>query len=151
MRIELAVADDAPAILELQKVCYQSEESLHDDYFIPPLRQTLENLQAEFDNKIILKAVESGRIIGSVHSYAKEDVCYIERLIIHPNSQKKGIGKKLLGSVESIFLSARRFQLITESKSIKNIALYNSMGYRSLREEPLSDRVTLLYMEKVIY
>jgi len=151
MQIELAVVDDAPTILELQKLCYQSEAAIYDDYSIPPLQQTLESMREEFENKIVLKSVESDRIIGSVRSHVKEDTCYVERLIVHPDFQNRGIGKKLLGSVESIFLSARRFELFTGDRSLKNIALYSSIGYRETKREPLNDRVILVYMEKVIY
>ena len=151
MKITLADVADAQTILELQKQCYQSEAALYDDYSIPPLRQSLESLRDEFEKKIVLKAVESGRIVGSVRAHVKDDTCHVERLIVHPDFQNKGIGKKLLGSVESIFLSARRFELFTGEKSVKNISLYSSFGYRELRKEPLSDRVTLLYMEKVVF
>ncbi len=151
MRIKLAVAGDASAILKLQKLCYQSEAAIYDDYSIPPLHQTLESMREEFKDKVVLKAVQSRRIIGSVRSHVKDDTCYIGRLIVHPDFQNKGIGKKLLGSVESIFLSARRFELFTGDRSLKNIALYSSFGYRELRREPLTDRVTLVYMEKVVY
>jgi ribosomal protein S18 acetylase RimI-like enzyme len=151
MRVKLAVVADAPAILELQKLCYQTEAALNDDYSIPPLHQTLESMREEFEKKVVLKAVESGRIVGSIRAFVKDDNCYVQRVIVHPEFQNKGIGKKLLGSVESIFLSARRFELFTSEKSAKNLALYASIGYREFRREAMNDRVTLVYMEKVVY
>lgn len=151
MRIKLAVVEDAATILQLQKLCYQSEAAINNDYSIPPLTQTLESLRGEFENKVVLKAVDSGRIIGSIRAFVKEDTCYVERVIVHPEFQNRGIGKKLLGSVESIFLSARRFELFTSEKSEKNLSLYASIGYREYKREPLNDRVTLVYMEKVVY
>ena len=151
MRVKLAVVEDASAILDLQKLCYQSEAAIYDDYSIPPLQQTIDSMRDEFENKVVLKAVESGRIIGSVRAFVKDDTCFVERLIVHPEFQNKGIGKKLLGSVESIFLSARRFELFTGEMSAKNLALYGSMGYREFKREPLSGRVRLVYMEKVVY
>lgn len=158
MEIVLAEASDAREILELQKLCYQSEAALNDDDSIPPLRQTLESMTEEFEKKVVLKAVErvvktaeQERIIGSVRAFVDGDTCYVGRLIVHPDFQNRGIGKKLMGSVESIFLSARRFELFTGEKSAKNIALYASIGYREFKREPLSPNVMLVYMEKVVY
>ncbi len=147
MRVKLAVAEDASAILDLQRLCYQSEAAIYDDYSIPPLQQSIDSMRDEFENKVVLKAVESGKIIGSVRAFVKDDTCFVERLIVHPEFQNKGIGKKLLGSVESIFLSARRFELFTGEMSAKNLALYGSLGYHEFKREPLSDRVMLVYME----
>lgn len=47
LRADLA---DAVAILELQKRAYQQEAALYDDWTIPPLTQTPDQINAEFDN-----------------------------------------------------------------------------------------------------
>lgn len=41
----VAVSEDAAAILALQKLAYQSEARLYDDYSLPPLTQTLPEMQ----------------------------------------------------------------------------------------------------------
>ena len=43
-----ALLADAAAILDLQHLVYQSEAALNDDYTIPPLTQTLPELEADF-------------------------------------------------------------------------------------------------------
>lgn len=58
--------EDAKVIPGLQKLAYTSEAQLYHDYFIPPLVQTLENLEAEYQTHIILKLVKDRVIIGSV-------------------------------------------------------------------------------------
>jgi len=151
MRIALAVVKDAEAILELQKLCYQSEAAINNDYTIPPLTQTLESMREEFDAKVVLKAIEKSRIIGSIRGFVKDDTCYVGRVIVHPDFQNRGFGKKLLGAIEMVFQRARRFELFTSGRSEKNLALYASIGYREFKREPQNDRVTLVYMEKVVY
>ena len=42
--------------LNLQKIAYQKEAILYDDWDIPPLTQTFPEIQAEFGNKVFLKA-----------------------------------------------------------------------------------------------
>jgi predicted NUDIX family phosphoesterase len=50
MKIERALIEDAPAILALQKLAYQSEARIHNDYSIQPLTQTLDELGSEFES-----------------------------------------------------------------------------------------------------
>ena len=151
MRIALAVVKDAEAILELQKLCYQPEAAINNDYTIPPLTQTLESMREEFENKVVLKAIEKGRIIGSIRGFMKNETCYVGRVIVHPDFQNQGHGKKLLGAIEMVFQRARRFELFTSARSEKNLALYAKFGYREFKREPQNERVMLVYMEKVVY
>ena len=57
---------DAAEILALQKIAYQSEAKLNNDWTIPPLIQTLPEIEAEISVKTFLKAVDKDKIIGSV-------------------------------------------------------------------------------------
>ncbi len=66
MIIEPASIEDASEILTLQKLCYQSEAEIYNDYNIPPLIQALEEIESEFGVYFFRKAVEDDRIIGSV-------------------------------------------------------------------------------------
>ena len=50
MEILDATIDDAPEILSLQKLSYLSEAQMYNDYDIPPLTQTLEELKADFEH-----------------------------------------------------------------------------------------------------
>jgi hypothetical protein len=73
MRIECAAQEDLMALLNLQKLAYQSEAKLCNDYTIPPLTQTYESISKDFSNMDMLKAVdENGNIIGSVRASEKE-------------------------------------------------------------------------------
>jgi GNAT superfamily N-acetyltransferase len=143
-----ASIEDAGEILTLQKVAYQSEAKLNDDWTIPPLMQTLLEIEAEFENKIFLKAVHDSRIIGSVRASLDSGTCFIGRLIVHPDHQKKGIGALLMGRIEAAFPGAKRFELFTGVKSADNIRLYQRLGYREFREEDLSSKVRLVFMER---
>jgi hypothetical protein len=83
--ITRAAIEDAEAILTLQRLAYESEARLYNDWTLPPLTQSLEELQAEFAQQLILKAVTGGRIVGSVRAQMCERVtCTIGRLMVHP-------------------------------------------------------------------
>jgi ribosomal protein S18 acetylase RimI-like enzyme len=146
--ITKANSDDANEILTLQKLAYQSEAKLNDDWTIPPLTQTFSEIQAEFKTTVFLKAVWEDKIIGSVKGYLSSGTCFIGRLIVHPDYQGKGIGTMLMENIEKAFPDAERFELFTGTKSLHNIRLYRRLGYEPCREEDLSPRVRLVFMEK---
>jgi N-acetylglutamate synthase-like GNAT family acetyltransferase len=148
MLIEQAQASDAPEILALQKLAYLSEAEIWQDYTIPPLTQTLEEIEREFQSRTVLKVAVDGKIIGSVRAYLQEGTCYIGRLIVHPDFQNRGIGAKLLHEIEGCFAQARRYELFTGEKSERNLYFYRKWGYRIFRKERLTDKVTLVFLEK---
>ncbi len=143
-----ASPDDAGEILALQKKAYQSEARLNDDWTLPPLTQPLPEIISEFETKVFLKAVCTNRIIGCVRANLESGTCLVGRLIVHPDYQGKGIGTLLMSRIETAFSHAKRFELFTSTKSIHNIRLYQRLGYREFREEDLSPRVRLVFMEK---
>ena len=68
--------EDLKEILDLQYLAYQSEAALFGNKDIPPLKETLPELEEEFKNGIVLKMVsEDGRIIGdlTLPPYRSED------------------------------------------------------------------------------
>ena len=147
MTILPATRPDLPAILSLQSLAYQSEAILLQNFSIPPLRQTLAELEAELESGIILKAVENGEIIGSVRARQENGTAYIGKLIVHPAHQRKGIGAQLLYAIEQA-APAPRYELFTSAKSEKNLRLYERQGYRRFMEKSISPELTFLYLEK---
>lgn len=149
MNIELASIRDARAILDLQKLAYQSEAALYHDYTIPPLTQSLEEMQADFQDNLFLKASDERKIIGSVRGQMHQNTCLIGRLIVHPAHQGRGIGTALMDEIERRFRGAKRFELFTGHKSEGNLRLYERLGYRPFRRERVSDTLELVYLEKI--
>ena len=92
MNISPATIEDAAALLGLQRLAYQTEAAIYDDFTIPPLVETLDQLREQFGWKCFLKATENGRIVGSIRAFQKDATCYIERLVVDPEYRKRGIG-----------------------------------------------------------
>ena len=149
MIIQQAKIDDVEEILALQKLCYQSEAEIYNDYRIPPLVQTLDEIKAEFQDYYFLKAVEED-IIGSVRARVSHPgTCYIGRLIVRPDFQNKGIGTKLMNEIEEIFHECQKWELITGHLSKKNIKLYGKLNYKIFKTEKLTTQLDLVYLEKI--
>ena len=146
--IEKAQKEDLKEILDLQYLAYQSEAKLFGDMEIPPLKQTIEEVYDEFEKGTILKAIdEKGVIIGSVRAYQDGRTVYIGKLMVHPEMQKKGIGTKLLLEIENEYPN-QRYELFTSTRSIKNIKLYEKLGYKIFKEETLTKKLQFVYMQK---
>lgn len=148
IEISDAAPSDAAVILEIQKLAFHRQGVLYNDFTLPPLVQTLEELILDFKTHVFLKATYGGRIVGSVRGRAEGDTCLISRLIVHPDHQNRGIGKKLMHAVESKFSGVRRYELFTGHKSEKNLALYGKLGYCTYKEKTQNDNVILICMEK---
>ena len=148
MEILKASLVDAEQILALQKQAYYSEAELNNDFSIPPLTQTLEQLRAEFDVKEILKVVINGELVGSGQVKLDNGTAFIGRIIVRPDWWGNGIGSRILQALESVFSHAERFELFTGAKSAKNISLYKKRGYVQFKEAQLG-HTTIIFLEKL--
>ena len=151
MKIEIlrASKEDLYEILDLQKVCYQEEGRLHDDFNIPPLTQTIESIEDEFEKgTLFLKALSENQLVGSVRGSIKDGTTNIGRLIVKPEFQNKKIGQTLMNAIESQLNDCKRYELFTGFKSIKNLSLYGKLGYTEFKQQFIHDNLTLIYLEK---
>ncbi len=148
--ISKARLEDLQEILNLQYLAYQSEATLLGNKDIPPLKQTLDEMIAEYHKGTILKMVDAGGlIIGSIRAWEMKGTVHAGKLMVHPDYRHRGYGTKLLGEIEKYF-PHKRYELFTSTRSIDNIRLYQRMGYREFDRRSIDDRLDFVYMEKVI-
>lgn len=148
MEIRHAQLEDAPAMLALQYRAYQSEAALYDDPQLPPLTETVAQLEVHFRDHVILKATRDEVIVGTVRARLENGTVAIGRLAVDPNVQGQGIGTRLLQAIEEHFPQATRFELFTGHRSSANLRLYQRLGYQIVRHQPVDANVTLVYLEK---
>lgn len=139
---------DLQEILRLQYLAYQSEAALFGSKDIPPLKQTIDEVIAEYREGIILKMVdENDVIIGSVRARESNGTVYIGKLMVHPDHRRNGYGTRLLAEVER-FYPGKRYELFTSTRSIDNIKLYQNSGYKEFARKAVNDELQFVYMEK---
>ena len=148
MVIEKAQFCDLECILNLQKLAFQSEAKLFNDYSITPLTQSLESIEEDFKNNLYLKAVIDNKIIGSVRAFEKENICYIGRLFVHPDHQNEGIGKSLMYHIEECFNDCNMYSLFTAKRILKNLEFYDKLGYSKVKEEKINENLTFVFYNK---
>lgn len=147
--ITLAVKDDLPAILDVQRKTFMEVARAFKVKSLPQIEQTLESLADEFAAGTVLKASIADTIVGSVRAYRKTDTCYISKLIVLPEHQNKGIGQALMNEIEYYFKDCvGRYELFTGSRDPRNRYLYDKLGYKSFKTEKLNEEVSFVYMEK---
>lgn len=66
VKIFQAIYEDAIEILDLQKLAYRSEAQIYNEWTIPPLLQTIEEIKYEFNTHSFLKAVNKNSIIAHI-------------------------------------------------------------------------------------
>lgn len=142
---------DCDSIIQLQKLAYQTEAQLYQDWTIPPLTQTADALQKEFPHLCVLKAVSGEKIIGSIRAQFIDGICHIGRLIVHPDFQKQGLGSELLRRIEQAFRHASVYELFTGSKSEGNINFYLANNYQLAHTKCISENLSLVYLRKPAY
>jgi len=142
-----AKTTDARSIIALQKVVHEREADACDDYLILPLSETPEQVAEEMKRKRFVIARANGTIIGSVRGELEEKTCRIGRLMVHPGFLGIGIEGELVNRIESYFSNAAVFQVVAYHKSL-SVDFYKKLGYQVSMEEKLSDKITMLYLEK---
>ena len=123
---------------------------MYADPALPPLAESLEEHRARYRTHIVLKATApDGSIVGSVQGRLQDDgTCYVARLAVDPAAHGQGVGRALARAIESEFPDANRFTLFTGQLNASSLGLYRSLGYREVRRERASDRLTLVWLEK---
>lgn len=140
---------DLPAILAIQKSAFQEEAKFYNDYQIPPLTQSIDEIQNDYQDHLFLKAMSQGQIVGSVKLREQNSSCWLGRLIVSPEFQNRGIGRKLLAEAEAQITTAKELILFTGSQSTKNISLYESVGYKKIEEYADENNPDLIMVKMV--
>lgn len=149
MSIQIANATDLPEILRLQKECYLEEAEIYQDFSIPPLVQSLESIEKDFEDQVFLKSVISGKIVGSVRATIHNKTCEIGRLIVDKTARNQGLGKQLMKAIESHSDSVERYELFTGHLSSRNLSFYKKLGYKQFKTDSVNSKLKLVYLEKM--
>jgi ribosomal protein S18 acetylase RimI-like enzyme len=139
--------DDAGELLTVQRAAFVSEALIYGSVDMPPLTQTLDELEAELRESDGWVARVDGRLVGAIRSRESEGLLLIGRIAIAPDMQGFGIGRALLDAAES-HSGAEEAELFTGSLSEANIRLYERCGYVETERVDQGDGVQEVYLRK---
>ena len=144
MKITEAIIQDLPSILALQKLAYQSEAELVEDYSISPLTQTLDGMIEDFNNGVVLKAVDDGEIVGSVRVRLVNDTAHIARLIVAPLRKTKEWGQHYCW-LRKKYTPTRDMNCLQAKGAQKTYRYIRKTGIKNLRANRLTKMLILCF------
>ena len=144
-RIDIALQPEALRLLELQRVSYQIEADLIGSS-IPPLRETLEELQScgEYFHGFF----EDDRLLGFISYKLEGNILDIHRVAVHPDGFRRGIARQLLEFVLKLEPSATRAIVQTGSLNLPACKLYLSFGFETLERKEVAPGLELTLFAK---
>lgn len=138
---------DAGEVLTLQRAAFVSEAQIYGSADMPPLTQTLEQVEEELREALGWTARLGGRLVGALRARRDGDLLMIGRIAIAPDVQGEGIGRMLLEAAETRSECAEA-ELFTGSLSEANLRLYRRCGYRETERVPQGDGTEQVFLRK---
>lgn len=139
--------EDAGEVLTVQRAAFVSEAAIYGSVDMPPLTQTLPELEAELRSESGFTARVDGRLVGAIRYVERDDLLLIGRIAIAPDMQGEGIGRMLLEAAENAS-QAGVAEMFTGSLSEANIRLYESCGYVEHERVPDGDGTAQVFLRK---
>ena len=135
--VRTATASDAGEILTLQLACWVHEAQVNERLDIPPLREELAAVQAWLETWTTFVVRSGPRLVAAARARLEDDTWDIGRLMVAPDLRGRGLGRWLLGYVESAAPpDARRLSLLTGARSERTLRMCKKAGYRFDRVQP---------------
>ena len=137
VEVRPAVRADAGELLTLQRACWVQEALENDLLDIPALHESYDDVVAWMGEWTTLVARSAGRLVGAargrVEPSARGDAWDVGRLMVAPDLQGRGLGRRLLEAIEAQAPDGvTSYHLFTGERSARNQRLYKRAGY-SLR------------------
>lgn len=130
--LDVSDADAVGELLGLQRRAYRVEADLIGSDGIPPLTETLEELQAA--GETVLGAYVEGELAGAVSWRLDGETLDLHRLVVDPARFRGGIGTALVRAALAAEPGARRAIVQTGAVNEPAKRLYRREGFEELDE-----------------
>jgi len=135
-RLHLSRETVATELLELQRRAYDVEAELIGSDKIPPLRETLAELQA--CGETFLGARADGTLVAAVSWRVVDETIDLHRLVVDPTRCREGLGSTLVRAALAAEPSCRQAIVQTGAANEPAKALYLAEGFSTAGEfEPV--------------
>ena len=147
--IVAATADDAPALLAMQREAFEPEARACQTWDIPPLQESADGIREHIRMATVLKAMDGDRLLGSIRGIVSGATCLIRVLVVAPDAQGRGVGARLLKAIEDAHPQVERFELTTNMVMVANVRFYLRHGYDIVEQVQHSPTIRLAFMRKI--
>lgn len=104
-------------------------------------RETLQELSKQLarDRDLVLVAEEDGRIVGAIVGTMDRSTGFFYCLAVHPDYQGRGIGRRLVASLEERFRQkgVKRIWITIDEGTRKLLPFYLHLGYTNICDTTL--------------
>jgi ribosomal protein S18 acetylase RimI-like enzyme len=139
--------DVAQRVLAVQRPSYHIESTLIEYPNLPPLFETVVDLQN--CDEIFVGCWLDEQLAGVLSYEQKGEGIHIDRLVVHPDYFRRGIGRALLKWVETaVSPPPAHITVSTAAKNQPAIQLYQTEGYTIVQSNTLPDGLELLLLRK---
>ena len=113
--------------------------------------QNPESLERAFSNSTYMLIARIDEcVVGLARSISDEvSIHYLQDILVHPDFQKKGVGRELLKLMLERFKDVRTHMILTDDEE-KQLKFYESLGYKntkSLKDIPLNTFVMMKHLD----
>jgi len=143
--IDIRHAREAAAVWNVQQPAYRIEAELIGFADLPPLRETVEQLQA--CGETFYGFFEGDELRGAISCEREEEHVRICRMVVHPEHFRKGIAGRLLRHLLSNH-PAPKTVVTTGAANTPAINLYLAHGFNRTRNERVGPGLELTWLEK---
>ena len=142
--VRLVEASDAGELLTLQRACWVQEAQDNPEVTIPALQESLADVEEWITRGRVLVVRVAGRLVGAVRGLQRDQAWDIGRVMVAPDLQGRGLGRRLLELIEAEApADVASYELFTGAGSLRNQRMYKKAGYRLAGElEPGVVRMT---------
>ncbi|KJS55577.1 FMN reductase [Streptomyces rubellomurinus subsp. indigoferus] len=124
--------DDAAEVTVLQRCCWVDEALANDTLAVPALHESPQQIRDWLATWHTTGLWRDGRLLGMARARRTGPDWHLGRLCVAPDQRGRGLGRWLLRAAEAAADPAcSRAVLSTGARSTRNIALYESEGYRA--------------------
>lgn len=149
-RIELADLAELAKLVTLQRDAYRVEAGLIGTDAIPPLRETVADLQAS--GETLWGSYADGQLVGATGYKVQGDLLDIYRLAVSPAYFRRGIAGTLLAHVEAEahMAGVRGIVVSTGAANAPAVAFYERAGFRETTRREVIPGLLVAHFEKLL-
>jgi ribosomal protein S18 acetylase RimI-like enzyme len=136
----------AQRILDIQQLAYLQESILIDYPNLPPLKETLLDIQTSGES--FLGYYEQNALAGVLSYSLEQKTLTIQRLVVHPTCTRRGIGRALLQELIHQHRHIKTFTVSTAEKNIPAVKLYEKHGFEITQRHTTPDGLALVRLKK---
>lgn len=148
LTIHRAQASDVEDMHGIQMRAFEEEGRRGDTRDIPPLQEQIAAIAEHVRTQIALIARDDGRTVGCVRGVLNDRVCTVRALVVEPAWHGRGVGSRLLKSLEAELKDVDRVDLTTNTIMEGNVAFYERHGYHVVEYTAPRSGVRLAQMSK---